>query len=79
MVVEISISGHTSALHASAIDENIRELGPYAVEAGRFCTEWESEQGYFYVGTDEQVAVTARRARGRAGTALGGDPLISMP
>ncbi len=55
--VEIYISGHTSASHASEIDEKIRELGPYAVKAGRFDTEWECEKDHFFVGTDEQVAV----------------------
>ena len=57
MEVEIYISGHTSASHASEIDEKIRELGPYAVKAGRFDTEWECEKDHFFVGTDEQVAV----------------------
>ena len=55
--VEIYISGHTSASHASEIDEKVRELGPYAVNAGRFDTEWECEKDHFFVGTDEQVAV----------------------
>ncbi len=57
MEVEIYISGHTSASHASEIDEKVRELGPYAVKAGRFETEWECEKDHFFVGTDEQVAV----------------------
>ncbi len=48
---------HTSASHASAIDEKIREHGPYAVSAGRFDTEWGCEKDHFFVGTDEQVAV----------------------
>ncbi len=55
--VDIYISGHTSASHAPEIDEKIRELGPYAVKAGRFDTEWECEKDHFFVGTDEQVAV----------------------
>ncbi len=57
MEIEIYISGHTSASHASEIDEKIRELGPYAVKAGRFDTEWECEKDRFFVGTEEQVAV----------------------
>ncbi len=55
--VEIYISGHTSGSHASEIDEKVRELGPHAVKAGRFDTEWECEKDHFFVGTDEQVAV----------------------
>jgi hypothetical protein len=57
MEIEIYISGHTSASHATAIDEKVKELGGYAVEAGRFRTEWECEQDHFFVGTNEQVAV----------------------
>ena len=57
MEIEIYISGHTSASHASEIDEKVRELGPHAVKAGRFDTEWECEKDHFFVGTDEQVAV----------------------
>ena len=52
MEVEVYISGHTSG-----IDEKIRGLGPYAVKAGRFDTEWECEKDHFFVGTDEQVPV----------------------
>ncbi len=54
--VHINISGHTSASHATKIDEKIKELGPYAVQAGRFDTEWECEWISFYVGGDEEVA-----------------------
>ncbi len=53
--VEIYISGYASGSHACKIDEKIRELGPYAVEAAEFHTEWECERDRFFVGSKEQV------------------------
>ena len=54
--VEVNICGHTSASHASEIDDKVRELGPYAIEAARFDTEWECRSDRFFVGSSEQVA-----------------------
>ena len=48
--VDIYISGYASGSHACEIDDKVRELGPYAVEAARFVTEWECERGVFFVG-----------------------------
>jgi len=53
--VEICISGHASGAHACEIDDKIRELGPFALEAAEFQTEWECERDRFFVGTKEQV------------------------
>ncbi len=54
--VEVNIYGYASASHASEINDKVREFGPYAVEAAKFTTEWESQQGRFFVGSKEQVA-----------------------
>ena len=53
--VEILISGYASGSHACEIDDKIRELGPFAVEAAEFQTEWECERDRFFVGSKEQV------------------------
>lgn len=51
LVVEVDIYGCTSAAHAQEIDDKIRELGPYAVEAA----EITGIHGCFFVGTEEEV------------------------
>lgn len=54
--VEVSICGYAGSSHSEEIDDKIRELGPYAVEAAKFTTEWEAQQGWFFVGSKGQVA-----------------------
>ena len=53
--VEIRIYGYTSASHSSAIDDKIQELGPHAVGAAEFHTEWEGESSCFFVGNTQDV------------------------
>ena len=54
--VAVNIYGYTPATRAQEIDDKIRELGPYAVEVGRFATGWACDHDYFFVGIEEQVA-----------------------
>lgn len=54
--VDIGIYGQGSASVSTLIDDTIQQLGPFAIAGARFDTEWEAEKGYFFVGTEEQVA-----------------------
>ncbi|MCK4374141.1 MAG: hypothetical protein KAX19_02395 [Candidatus Brocadiae bacterium] len=81
--VAVNIYGYTPATRAQEIDDKIRELGPYAVEVGRFATGWACDHDYFFVGIEEQVAwvesrdalehilsIAPKLEEGDAGTAL---------
>ena len=54
--VEINVYGHASASTSTLIEDKVQELGPYAIEAARFHTEWEGESSCMYVGNEAQVA-----------------------
>lgn len=49
--IDLEAAGYASPAHVQEIDDKIRELGPYAVEAA----EITGSHGCFFVGTEEQV------------------------
>ena len=55
VMLDIYICGHMSATHSTSIDDKIRQLGPYALEAAEIHTEWEGEQSHYFIGSESDV------------------------